>query len=176
MGFRATLNFGVVDEYSFCVLLHFQRVDGLDFNCKLLDLWRVYMVGGCPANRANVLSVSLENALRRLHARQGARLPGSSCLLSRGTPLGRIAFYHVNGPYRAIPTSRDEINHEDMAARGEFFRSFHLPMLSAEQNDNQSEEINVIDESQAENRPVPLQETEIRWKKGSFVGRCVCCA
>ena len=52
-----------------------------------------------------------------------------------------------------------------MAARGEFSRSYHLAMLSAEQNDNQSEEINVIDESQAENRPVPLQETEIRWKK-----------
>ena len=103
-------------------------------------------------------------------------LPGSSCLLSRVAPLGRIAFYHVNGSYRAIPTSRDEINHEDMAARGEFFRSYHLPMLSAEQNDNQSEEINVTDESQAENRPVPLQETEIGWKKVSFVGRCVCCA
>ena len=48
-------------------------------------------------------------------------------------------------------------------------------MLSAEQNDSQSEEINVIDESQAENRPVPLQEAEIRWKKVSFVDRYVCC-
>ena len=28
-----------------------------------------------------------------------------------------------------------------------------------------------IDESQAENRPVPVQEAEIRWKKGSLVGR-----
>ena len=37
-------------------------------------------------------------------------------------------------------------------------------MLSAEQNDSQSEEINVIDKSQAENRPVPVQEAEIRWK------------
>ena len=34
-------------------------------------------------------------------------------------------------------------------------------MLSAEQNDSQSEEINVIDESQAENRPVFTQEAEI---------------
>ena len=34
-------------------------------------------------------------------------------------------------------------------------------MLSAEQNDSQSEEINVIDESQAENRPVFVQEAEI---------------
>ena len=39
-------------------------------------------------------------------------------------------------------------------------------MLSAEQNTHsQSEEINVIDESQAESRPVPMQEAEIRWKK-----------
>ena len=45
------------------------------------------------------------------------------------------------------------------------FRSYHLPVLSAEQNDCQSEEINVIDESRAENRPVPVQEAETRWKK-----------
>ena len=37
-------------------------------------------------------------------------------------------------------------------------------MLFAEQNDSQSEEISVI-ESQVENRPVPVQEAEIRWKK-----------
>ena len=46
-------------------------------------------------------------------------------------------------------------------------------MLSAEQNNGQSEEINIIDESQAENRPVPVREGEIRWKKG-FVGRPLC--
>ena len=34
-------------------------------------------------------------------------------------------------------------------------------MLSAEQHDSQSEEINVIDDSQVENRPVPVQEAEI---------------
>ena len=50
-----------------------------------------------------------------------------------------------------------------MAARSEYFGSYHLLMLSAEQNDSQSEEINVMDESQAENRPVPVQEAEIRW-------------
>ena len=49
-----------------------------------------------------------------------------------------------------------------MAAPGEFFRSYHQQALSAEQNDSQSEEINVIDESHAENRPVPVQEAEIR--------------
>ena len=48
-----------------------------------------------------------------------------------------------------------------MAARSEYFRSYHLPMLSAEQNDSQSEEINVIDESQVEKRPVFVQEVEI---------------
>ena len=63
-----------------------------------------------------------------------------------------------------------------MAARGEFFRSYHLPILSAEQNDSQSEEINVIDESPEEDRPVPVQEAEIRWKRVSLVGRFVWCA
>ena len=63
-----------------------------------------------------------------------------------------------------------------MAPRSEYFRSSHLPVLYAEQNDSQSEEIYVIVESQAENRPVPGQEAEIRWKKVSLVGRCVCCA
>ena len=48
-----------------------------------------------------------------------------------------------------------------MALRSEYFRSYHLPVLSAEQNNSQSEEINVIDESQAENSPVFVQEAEI---------------
>ena len=43
-----------------------------------------------------------------------------------------------------------------------FFVVNHLPVLSTEQNDSQSEEINVIDESQAENRSVPVQEAEVR--------------
>ena len=46
-------------------------------------------------------------------------------------------------------------------------------VLSAEQNDRQSEEINVTDEPQAENRPVPVQEAEIRWTK-NFLGRPLC--
>ena len=83
-----------------------------------------------------------------------ARLPGAPCLLAQGTRLGGVAFYHVNGSCRTIPANRGEINRKNMA-RGEFFRSYHLPVLSAEQNDSQSEEINVIDESQAENRPDP---------------------
>ena len=76
-----------------------------------------------------------------------ARLPRAPCLLSRSTRLGGVAFYHVNGSCRVIPVNRGDINRENMAARGEFFRSYHLPVLSAEQNDSQSEEINVIHES-----------------------------
>ena len=104
-----------------------------------------------------------------------ARLPEAPCLLARGTRLGGVAFCHVNGSSRAISANRGEINRENMAARSEYFRSYHLPVLSAEQNDSQSEETNVI-ESQAENRPVPVQEAEIRWKKVSVVGRYICCA
>ena len=97
-------------------------------------------------------------------------------MLDWGTRLGGIAFYHVNGSCRAIPASWGEINHEDMAARGEFFRSWHFPVLCAEQNDSRAEEINVIDESKAENRPMPVQEAEIRCKTESLVGHFVCCA
>ena len=57
------------------------------------------------------------------------------------------------------------INRENMAERSEYFRSYDLPVLSAEQNDCQSEEINVVDKSQVENRLVPVQDAEIRWKK-----------
>ena len=63
-----------------------------------------------------------------------------------------------------------------MAARSEYFRSYHLPVLSAEQNESQSEEINVVDESRAKNRPMPGQDTEIRWNLISLVGRYFCCA
>ena len=52
-----------------------------------------------------------------------------------------------------------------MVARGEFFRSYHLPVLSAEQNDSQSEEINVIDESQAENRPGPCPCRKLKYSR-----------
>ena len=105
-----------------------------------------------------------------------ARLPGEPFPLARDTQLGGEGFYHVYGSCRAIPTNRDEINCENMATRGELFRSYHLPVLSEEHNESQPEEINAIDESQAENRPVPVQEPEIRWGKVSFVGRYVCCA
>ena len=86
---------------------------------------------GAPANRATRLTklrweanysyVSLENALKRLHARQGSPP-------TRGTRLGGIAFYHahVKGSCRAIPPSRGEINRENMPVRGEFCHSYHL--------------------------------------------------
>ena len=90
-----------------------------------------------------------------------ARLTEAPCLLARGIRLGRVAFCHVNGSSRVISANRDDINRENMAARSECFRSYHLPMLSAEQNNSQSEEIIVIDESQAENRPVFVHEAEI---------------
>ena len=121
----------------------------------------------------NFAHISSENALKGLQLDRVARLPGAPCLLAQGTRVDGIAFYHVNGSCRAIPANRGEINRENMVARSEYFHSYHLPVLSAEQNDSQSEETNVINESQAENRPVPMQEAEIRWKK-SFLGRPSC--
>ena len=105
-----------------------------------------------------------------------ARLLGAPCLLARDTRLGGRAFYHINGSCRAIPPCRDKINQEYMLARGEIFRSYHYPVLSAEKNKGHSEEMNVIDESQAERRPVPVQDAEIRWKKVSLVDRFVFCS
>ena len=43
----------------------------------------------------------------------------------------------------------------------------------AEQNDSRSEEINVIDESQTENRPVLVQDG-IRLEKAGFLARPLC--
>ena len=61
-----------------------------------------------------------------------ARLPGAPCLLARGTRLGGVAFCHVNGSSRAISANRGEINRQNMASRSKYFRSYHLPVLSAE--------------------------------------------
>ena len=80
-----------------------------------------------------------------------ARLTETPCLLARVTRLDGIAFYHVNGLCRTILASQGEINHENMAAQGEFFFcSHHLSVLSAEQNHSQSEEIDIIDNFQTE--------------------------
>ena len=91
-------------------------------------------------------------------------------------PARRGSFLPCKRSSWAISANRGEINHENMAVHSEYLRSYHLPVLSAEQNDSQSEEINVIDGSQAENRPVPVQDAEIRRKKVSLVGHYVCCA
>ena len=79
-------------------------------------------------------------------------------------------FYYYSSS-QAILANQGEINCENMVAWSEYFRSYHLPVLPAEQNDSQSKEINVIDKSQKENRSVPVQEAEIRWKKVSLVGQ-----
>ena len=70
-----------------------------------------------------------------------AYLPGAPCLLARGTRLGEVDFYRVNGSCQAIPANWGEINRENMAAQGELFRSYQLPVLSAKQDDSQSEEM-----------------------------------
>ena len=103
--------------------------------------------------RANFLYVSFENASKRLHARQGSPPTRGTLSTCPRHPARRGSCLPCK---RFVP-----INRENMAARSEYFRSSHLPVLSAEQNDSQPEEINVIDESQAENRPVFVQEAEI---------------
>ena len=94
-----------------------------------------------------------------------AHLTGAPCLLARATRLGGVAFCHVNSLSRAISANQGEINCENTAAQREYFRtctcSYHLPVLSAEQNNSQSQGINVIDKSQAENRPVFMQRAGI---------------
>ena len=92
-----------------------------------------------------------------------AHLPRAPCLLAQDIQLGGIAFYHVNSLCQAIPASRGEIATKTWQHKvNYFFHSYYYPMLSSEQNDSQSEEINVIDESRAENRPVHMQEAEMR--------------
>ena len=94
-----------------------------------------------------------------------ARLPGAPCLLARGTRLGGVAFYHVNGSCRAIPANRGEMNHENRAARSDFFVVTICQCYLPNRMTVNLKRSTYIDESQAENRPVPVQEAEIRWKK-----------
>ena len=94
-----------------------------------------------------------------------ARLSGAPCLLARGTRLGGVSFRHVNGSCRVISANRGEINRANMAEVNFFVVTIYQCYPAAEQNNSQFEEINIVDESQAENRPVPVQEAEITWKK-----------
>ena len=87
-------------EKSFHILLPFSNSY---FMSKRVFLGLVYMEGGCPSypnypGRANFSYVSLENALKRLHAGQGNPPSGGTlpCLLARGTLLGGLSLYHVN--------------------------------------------------------------------------------
>ena len=84
-----------------------------------------YSTATATATLSNFSNVSLENVLKLLHARQGACLPGTPCLLARDTRLGGMAFHHVNGSCLGIPANRGEISRENMAARGEFFPRYH---------------------------------------------------
>ena len=105
------------------------------------------------------------------------RLPREPCLLARGTQLYNCrqgSFLPCRRFVLGILANQGEINRENMAAQDEFCCSYHWPVLSADQNDSQSEEINVIDESRVENRPMLMQEAEIRWQKVSLVGCYVC--
>ena len=123
-----------------------------------------------PANRATWRGLTFDAFLSKTYRSvymldRVACLTGTPCLLARGTRLGGVAFCHVNGSKRAIPANRGEINRENITVRSEYFRSYHLPVLSAEQNNSQSEETNIIDKSWAKNRPVPVQEAEVRCKQ-----------
>ena len=143
---------------------------------KALFTWREV----APANRATQLTelrarggLTSHTFLSKTHQSvymldRVARLPGAPCLLAQGTRLGGVAFCHVNGLSRAISANRGEINPKNMAVWSEYFRSYHLPVLSAKQNDNQSEEINVIDKSQTENRPVPVQAQRLLLARTNF--------
>ena len=105
-----------------------------------------------------------------------ARLPGAPCLLARGTLLGGVSFCHVNGSSRAIWANWGEINRENMAARSEYFRSYHWFASVICRTEWQS-----IWRDQCNRRvsgreqPVLVQEAKIRWKKVSLVGRCLLC-
>ena len=96
-----------------------------------------------------------------------ARLPGAPCLLAQGTRLGGVAFYHVNGSCRTIPANRGEINRKNMVARGEFFRNYHLPVLSARTKWQSiwRDQCNRRVSGREQARPMPMQEAEIDGKK-----------
>ena len=86
----------------------------------------VYMKGGCPANRATLGGLLIRFFRKRiecLHATQSSPPTLGTLSTCPGHPLGGIAFYHVNVSCWDILASRGEINCENMAARGECFRS-----------------------------------------------------
>jgi len=86
-------------------------------------------VSGRPSPYRNFSYVSLENTLQRLHARRGSTPTRGTLATCPDHPARRIAFCHVKSSYRPIPTSRGEINRENMVVQGEFFNS-SLPLTS----------------------------------------------
>ena len=56
---------------------------------------------------------------------QDLQKPVKFRLLARGTQLGGLDFYPVYASRRAMPANQGEINRENMAARGEYFRNYH---------------------------------------------------
>ena len=90
--------------------------------------------------------------MKRLHALQGSSSTRGSLSTCPGHPARWDSFYNVNGSCWAIPVNRGTINRESIAARGEFF-SYELQFATV---------INVVDDSQAENRLVPVEKAKIR--------------
>ena len=97
--------------------------------------------------------------MKRLHARQGSPSTRGTLSTCPGDTATRDSFLSCK---LAVPAGLSRLtevrstSRENMAVRGDFFCSRHLPVLSVE---------HVMGESQAESRPVPVQEAEIRRKK-----------
>ena len=110
--------------------------------------------------------------MKCLYARRETRLAGALGLLARGTLLGGIAFCHVNGSCRVTRLAEVK-DRENMAAgkykSGDLFRRYHLPALSAEQNDCESEQSIAIGEPQAEDSSVKEAEVISVTKRGKQV-------
>ena len=104
------------------------------FYFEKINLGPVYME---LPGRANFSYVSFKNASKRLHARQASPPTRGTLTTCPWHQARRGSFCHVNGSSRAISANRGEVNRENMVARSEYFRSYHLPVLSAEQNDSQ---------------------------------------
>ena len=89
-----------------------------------------------PTLRCSVLKAKYRRSAYMLD--KVARLPGGTLFTCPRHPARRGSFLPCERFVPAILANRGEINRENMAARGEFIRSYHLPVLSPEQNDSQS--------------------------------------
>ena len=80
-----------------------------------------------------------ENASKRLHARQSSPPTRGTLSTCPRHPVRRGSFL----PCKLFEPGL-KINRKNMVARSEYFRSYHLSVLSGEQNHSQSEETNVM--------------------------------